>query len=114
TQVKRFSVDGLDFVSAPDKREVSERIRMRLTDSDAEGVHVLKGGEVIHRDSRITEEGVIFTDLRTAVREHGDLLREHMYGAVNAGHDKYSALNSAFWENGTFVYVPRNVEVALP
>ena len=32
----------------------------------------------------------------------------------DASHSKYTALNAALWENGTFVYVPKNVEVALP
>ena len=41
-------------------------------------------------------------------------MREHLYSTVNATQTKYTALNSALWENGTFVYVPRNVEVALP
>lgn len=114
TQLKRFSLEGLDLVPEPAQRQVSDRIKMRLADSDAEGVLVLKGGEVIHRDSRLSEEGVIFTDLRTALGEHEDLVREHLYSAVNAKQDKYSALNSALWQNGTFVYVPRGVEVALP
>ena len=87
---------------------------MRIADSDAEGVLVHKGPEVVYRDSKITEAGVIFTDLRTALQEHEDLVREHLYSTVNATQTKYTALNSALWENGTFVYVPRNVEVALP
>jgi len=41
-------------------------------------------------------------------------LKEHLYSVVNATQTKYTALNSALWENGTFVYVPRNVEVELP
>lgn len=114
TQLDRFSLSGLEPAGPPRSREVSERIRARMTDSDAEGVLVLKGGEVVHRDSELSEQGVIFTDLRTAVREHGELVREHLYSSVNARQSKYTALNSAFWENGTFVYVPRNVEVALP
>jgi Fe-S cluster assembly protein SufD len=114
TQLERFSLDGLELAGTPSGIEVSERIRMRMTDSDAEGFLVHKGGKVIHRDSRVSEEGVIFTDLRTALREHEDLVREHLYGAVNAKQGKFTALNAAFWENGTFVYVPRNVEVALP
>jgi Fe-S cluster assembly protein SufD len=114
SRLERFALDGLAPVGAPRDREVSERIRMRMTDSDAEGILVHKGGEVIHRDSQMSEAGVIFTDLRTALREHEELVREHLYSAVNAQQTKYTALNSAFWENGTFVYVPRNVEVALP
>ena len=114
TELQRFSLDGLELVTAPASREVADRIKMRIADSDAEGVLVNSGGEIIHRDSQITEEGVIFTDLRSALREHEELVRKHLYSSVNARQTKYTALNSAFWENGTFVFVPRNVEVALP
>src|SRR5680860_799590 len=70
TQLDRFALDGLAIAGAPNDTTVSERIRMRITDSDAEGVLVHKGNQVIHRDSKITEAGVLFTDLRSALREH--------------------------------------------
>ncbi len=114
TELRRFALDGLELVDAPASEEVSERIRMRITDSDAEGVIVHKGNEVVHREAPIGEQGVVFTDLRTALRDHEALVREHLYQVVNASQSKYAALNSALWENGTFVYVPRGVEVALP
>lgn len=114
SQMERFTLDGLGLVNAPQDRAVSERIRMRITDSDAEGVLVYKGGEVVLRDSRISEPGVIFTDLRSALREHEELVREHLYRVVNATQSKYTALNAALWQNGTFLYVPKNTEVALP
>lgn len=114
TQLERFALDGLAIAGAPNDGTVSERIRMRITDSDAEGVLVHKGNQVIHRDSKITEAGVLFTDLRSALREHEALVREHLYTVVNAPQSKYAALNAALWENGTFVYVPKGVEVALP
>lgn len=114
TQLKRFRLDGLELVGAPKDAAISERIRRRMADSDAEGMLVHKGTRVVHREANIREQGVIFTDLRTALREHEDLVREHLYTAVNATQTKYTALNSALWENGTFVYVPKNVEVELP
>ncbi len=114
SQLKRFSLEGLEPVQGPAGREVSERIKMRINDSDAEGVLVYKGGEVVSREAEISKPGVIFTDLRTAVREHEDLVREHLYSTVNATQSKYTALNSALWQNGTFVYVPKDAEVALP
>jgi Fe-S cluster assembly protein SufD len=101
-------------VGEPASREVSDRIQMRITDSDAEGVLVHRGSEVIHRAARLEEKGVIFTDLRTALAEHEDLVRKHLYQVVNATQTKYTAMNSALWQNGTFVYVPANVEVELP
>jgi Fe-S cluster assembly protein SufD len=116
TELPRFALDGLELVTGPRDREVSERIRMRITDSDAEATQVLKGGEVVHLDRRLREAGVIFTDLRSALRDHEELVRKYLYSVIDAGHTqhKYAALNAAFWTNGTFVYVPRDVEVELP
>ncbi|MGI8967845.1 MAG: Fe-S cluster assembly protein SufD [Chloroflexota bacterium] len=82
------------------------------------------GGTLTHENSvtvdrslqsQLVDQGVIFTDLDTAVREHPDLIRKYfMTEAVPAEYDKFTALNGAFWSGGTFLYVPRNVDVALP
>ncbi len=114
TQLRRFDVGGLDLVDGPRAPEVSERILMRIGDSDAEASLVIKNGEVVHRAGGVGESGVIFTDLRTAVRDHEDLVRQHLYSVVSAGQSKAAALDAALWSNGTFLYVPRDVEVALP
>lgn len=114
TQLKRFSTEGLEPVDAPKSEDVSDRIQMRITDSDAEGAIVHKGNKVVHFEANVKEEGVIFTDLRTALKEHPELVKKHLFSAVNATQTKYTALNSVLWENGTFVYVPKNVEVELP
>src|SRR5690606_21087294 len=114
SQLQRFTFDGLELVEGPLSELVPERISMRAADSDAEGSLVIKNGKVIERQAKLAEQGVIFTDLRSAVREHEDLLREHLFTTVNATQTKYTALNSALWTNGTFVYVPKDVEVELP
>src|SRR5690606_35102962 len=93
TQLERFSVAGLDLVPGPRDRDVSERIRMRIKDSDAEGIMVVKNGEPVLREARVREAGVIFTDMATALREHEDLVRQHLYTAVNAPMTKFTALN---------------------
>jgi Fe-S cluster assembly protein SufD len=63
----------------------------------------------------LAAQGVIFTDLDTAVREHPDLVRRYlMTEAVPAGYNRFTALNGAFWSGGAFLYVPPNVEVTLP
>ncbi len=59
--------------------------------------------------------GVIFCDMVTAVREHGDLVREYfMTQVVKPADSKFSALHGAFWDNGVFVYVPRGVALEQP
>ncbi len=60
-------------------------------------------------------KGVILTDMDTAVRDHGDLVRSSfMTAAVKPGFSKFAALNGALWSGGTFVYVPDGVRVELP
>jgi len=114
TELERFAIDGLELVDGPRDDSVVDRVSMRIVDSDAEAALVVKNGEVVHRAGRVGESGVIFTDLRTAVREHEALVREHLYTVVNATMSKAAALDAALWTNGTFLYVPRDVEVALP
>ncbi len=63
----------------------------------------------------LAAKGVILTDMDTAVREHGDLVRAaFMAEAVKPEFSKFAALNGALWGGGTFVYVPAGVKVALP
>ena len=83
-----------------------------------------KGGVLTHDNSVATRvamspeleaQGVIFTDLETALREHEDLVRQYfMTEAVPATYNKFSALNGALWSGGTFLYVPRGADVTLP
>ena len=63
----------------------------------------------------LKSSGVIFTDMESALRQHADLVDEHfMTQAVKLNDGYFAALHGAFWRGGTFLYVPRNVEVQLP
>lgn len=63
----------------------------------------------------LRQQGVILTDLETAVREHPDLVQQHfMTQCVPVGSDKYTALHAAFWSGGIFLYVPKGVEIENP
>lgn len=60
-------------------------------------------------------KGVIFTDLFTAAREHGDLLKKYyMTQAINADEHQLTALHAALVNGGAFLYVPKNVEITEP
>lgn len=82
-----------------------------------------EGGLIIQRNSgavyvKLNEElaaqGVIFTDLQTAVKEHGDLVKVHLNTVVKAEENSLSALHAALWNGGVFAYVPKNVELNVP
>jgi Fe-S cluster assembly protein SufD len=66
-------------------------------------------------DPEIAAAGVIFTDLDSAFRDHGDLVRRYfMTQAVPSDFGKYEALHAALWQGGSFLYVPAGVTVELP
>lgn len=59
-------------------------------------------------------QGVIFSSLEEAVREHPDLVQKYLHKLVKPNTDKFAALHSALWTGGVFLYVPEGVEVELP
>lgn len=82
-----------------------------------------EGGLVIQRNSgkvyaslsaELAAQGVIFTDLETAVKEHEDLVKPYLHQAVKSDTHSLAAIHAATWNGGVFLYVPRNVEVDLP
>lgn len=63
----------------------------------------------------LKEKGVIFTDIFTALREHGDLVKQYyMQDAVSADEHRLTSLHAALMNGGVFVYVPKNVQVEVP
>jgi Fe-S cluster assembly protein SufB len=117
------------FVRASDKNsrdwsEVPEDIKNtfdRLGIPEAErkflsGVGAQYESEVVYHqvNEKLEEQGVIFTDMDTALREHEDLVREYWATIIPPNDNKLAALNSAVWSGGSFVYVPAGVKVAMP
>ena len=63
----------------------------------------------------LKENGVIFTDIFTAAREHGDLLQKYfMKDGVKVDEHRLTALHAALLNGGVFIYVPKNVELKDP
>ncbi|MEM6690670.1 MAG: Fe-S cluster assembly protein SufB [Planctomycetota bacterium] len=80
------------------------------------GVKAQFESEVIYGslEEDLAKQGVIFTDTDTAVREHPELLREYFGKVIPADDNKFSALNSAVWSGGSFIYVPKGVTIDFP
>ncbi|MEH7082858.1 Fe-S cluster assembly protein SufD [Neobacillus drentensis] len=63
----------------------------------------------------LKSQGVIFTDIFTAAKEHGDVLKKYyLTQAINADEHRLTALNAALVNGGVFLYIPKNVEVSEP
>jgi len=80
------------------------------------GVTAQYESEVVYHKNRedLEELGVIFCDMDTAVKEHPELVKEYFGTVIPPGDNKFAALNSAVWSGGSFIYVPKNVEVTDP
>ncbi|MGB1288574.1 MAG: Fe-S cluster assembly protein SufD [Aggregatilineales bacterium] len=81
------------------------------------GLLVIVDGKIVRYEvaEELTDEGIIFTDLATAAREHSDLVEKHLLTtAVKPEDGKFAALHSALWNHGVFLYVPRGKVAELP
>lgn len=58
--------------------------------------------------------GIIFTDTDSALKEYPELFKEYFGTVVKSDENFQTALNSACWSGGTFIYVPKGVKVDLP
>ncbi len=95
---------------------VQESLRASLV-NERSGLVVQLNSMVVHTELRedLQQQGVILTDLDTAVREHPELVREYfMTQCVPVATDKYTALHAAFWTGGFFLYVPEGVTIEDP
>ncbi len=80
------------------------------------GVGAQYESEVVYHqvNEELEKQGVIFTDMDTALREHPDLVKEYFGTIIPPNDNKLAALNSAVWSGGSFVYVPPGVHVEMP
>ena len=70
---------------------------------------------VFHRNREdLAAQGIIFTDMDTALREHPEIVKKYFATVIPIADNKFSALNSAVWSGGSFIYVPPGVEVDMP
>jgi Fe-S cluster assembly protein SufD len=85
-------------------------------DQEASGHIVLIDGRVVHTDitDELAAQGVVLGSLHAAIEEHTELVKEHLGAIVPASDGKLEALNLALWNDGIFLYVPKNVRLELP
>lgn len=62
----------------------------------------------------LSKQGVIFLSIEEGLRQYPDLFKEHFGTVVPIEDNKFSALNSAVWSGGSFVYIPPGIKVDLP
>lgn len=77
------------------------------------GVSAQFESEVVYHSMRsdLEEKGIIFLDMDSALKRYPDLVRKYFATVIPATDNKFAALNSAVWSGGSFIYVPKGVDV---
>jgi len=101
-----------DIKNTYDRLGIPEAEKQRLV----AGVAAQYESEVVYHKIRddLEEQGVIFLDTDTALREHPELFQEYFGSVIPPGDNKFAALNTAVWSGGSFIYVPKGVQVDIP
>ena len=104
--------DVPDYIKSTfDRLGIPEAERQSLA-----GVGAQYDSEVVYHSvhKELTEQGVIYTDIETAIKEHEDLVKQYFMKVITMYDHKFSALHGAVWSGGSFVYVPKGVKVNMP
>ncbi|MFI6866204.1 Fe-S cluster assembly protein SufB [Nocardia sp. NPDC050406] len=101
-----------DIKNTYDKLGIPEAEKQRLV----AGVAAQYESEVVYHSIRedLEKQGVIFLDTDTGLKEHPELFQKYFGSVIPSGDNKFSALNSAVWSGGSFIYVPPGVHVDIP
>ena len=80
------------------------------------GVGAQYDSEVVYHNvqKELKEQGVIYVDFETAVKEYEDLIKPYFGQLITPNYHKFAALHYAVWSGGSFVYVPKGVHVRMP
>jgi Fe-S cluster assembly protein SufB len=116
--VKPAEMEGRSWDDVPDTiKETFDRLGIPEAEQKfLAGVGAQYESEMVYHSiqEHLEEQGVIFLSIEEGLRRHPDLFREYFGKVIPHTDNKFSALNSAVWSGGSFVYVPPGVKVNLP
>ncbi len=101
-----------DIKNTYDRLGIPEAEKQRLV----AGVAAQYESEVVYHKIRedLEQQGVVFLDTDTGLREHPELFQEYFGTVIPVGDNKFAALNTSVWSGGSFIYVPPGVHVEIP
>ena len=81
------------------------------------GVGAQYDSELVYHNVRaeVAAQGVVYTDMESALHgEYAEMVRKYFMKLVTPRDHKFAALHGAVWSGGSFVYVPKGVQVSIP
>ena len=108
-----------DWKDVPqDIKDTFERLGIPQTERKSlAGVGAQYDSELVYHNVRdeVAAQGVIYTDMESALKgEYADMVHKYFMKLVTPRDHKFAALHGAVWSGGSFVYVPKGVQVSIP
>lgn len=108
-----------DWKDVPeDIKETFERLGIPQAErASLAGVGAQYDSELVYHNVKdeVAAQGVVYTDMESALKgEYADMVHEYFMKLVTPRDHKFAALHGAVWSGGSFVYVPKGVQVSIP
>ena len=108
-----------DWKNVPeDIKETFERLGIPQAErASLAGVGAQYDSELVYHNVKdeVAAQGVVYTDMESALKgEYADMVHEYFMKLVTPRDHKFAALHGAVWSGGSFVYVPKGVQVSIP
>ncbi|MEX2461658.1 MAG: Fe-S cluster assembly protein SufD [Paenibacillaceae bacterium] len=119
TRIDRWNHEGYGVYRHTDLIQtfngLPEAAQELLNEENSANLLVQVNSGLAYRDvkAELADQGVLFMDLETALQQHGDLVQSYFMKVVKQDENRITALHSALWNGGIFLYVPKNVKVDL-
>ena len=112
TSFQSHTVESEAFASL---EELPKEIKSIIEENDNLYIQRNNTPAHINLSAEIKAQGVIFTDIFTAARDHAELVQKYfMKDGVKVNEHRLTALHAALLNGGAFLYVPKNVEIKDP
>ena len=108
-----------DWMNVPDEiRDTFDKLGIPEAEKESmlSGVGAQYDSEVVYHSIQkyLSDQGVIYTDFDTGLKEYPEIVKKYFSKCITPSLHKYAALHYAVWSGGSFVYVPKGVNVDIP
>jgi len=120
TDFRKHVSDNIGFARILSIEEAGEE---PVYDIEVDGFHnFVANGLIVHNSEVVygslknvwAKDGVIFLSMDEGLAQYPELVKEYFGKLIPSGDNKFSALNTSVWSGGSFVYIPKNVQVKMP
>ena len=108
-----------DWKNVPDDiRDTFDKLGIPEAEKEAmlSGVGAQYDSEIVYHNVQkyLSDQGVIYTDFETGLKKYPEIVKKYFSKCIKPSLHKYAALHYAVWSGGSFVYVPKGVNVDIP